>query len=113
MKTALFVTLLLTPLAVALLNGQGGQAPPLPADVEQWARKAWGVDPKTMGQSDTHFLVSLTESERQGAFLFKQRCNVCHYSTIASVSGANAGFETPASLGPELSKKTIEGKGEA
>ena len=84
----------------------------VPADTEQWMRAAWGVDPKSLGPTDSQFLLSLTDSERQGAFLFKQRCNVCHYSTVASVSGANAGFETSASYGPSLSKKNVDGREE-
>ena len=82
----------------------------VPADTEQWMRAAWGVDPKSLGYTDTHFLLSLTEAERQGAFLFKQRCNACHYSMIASVAGAGTGLLTTKSFGPALSKKNVNGR---
>jgi hypothetical protein len=42
----------------------------VPADVEEWMRTAWGMDPQVLGVTDTHFLSSLNVSERQGAFLF-------------------------------------------
>ena len=108
-------------LAVALLCASLGvfaqqpatPAPPVSPETEQWMRKAWGVDPKIMGQTDTHFLLSLSEAERQGAFLFKQRCNLCHYSQIASIGGAKDGLLTSASYGPALSKKDIDGREDA
>jgi mono/diheme cytochrome c family protein len=82
-------------------------------EIEQWMRAAWGVDPKTLGYTDTHFLLSLSERERQGAFLFKQRCSLCHYSMVASVAGARVGFLTSLSVGPALSKKSVDGREEA
>ena len=45
--------------------------PAVPAEIEEWMRAAWGMDPQVLGFTDTHFLLSLSESERQGAFLFK------------------------------------------
>ena len=111
--TALSVLLMLASLGVAAQRPAQNSAPAVSAETEQWMRAAWGVDPKIMGQTDTHFLLSLSESERQGAFLFKQRCNLCHYSTIASIGGAKDGLLTSASYGPPLSKKNLEGREDA
>ena len=80
--------------------------PAVPVEVEEWMRAAWGMDPQVLGFTDTHFLLSLSESERQGAFLFKQRCNTCHYSTMSTTRGARAGL---LSYGPPLSKRNVEG----
>ncbi len=82
----------------------------VPADVEEWMRTAWGMEPQVLGVTDTHFLSSLNASERQGAFLFKQRCNTCHYSTMSTTRGARAGLVSAASYGPPLSKRTVEGE---
>jgi mono/diheme cytochrome c family protein len=88
-------------------------APTVSPEIEQWMRAAWGVEPKSLGYTDTHFLLSLSESERQGAFLFKQRCSLCHYSMVASVAGARAGFLTSISVGPALSKNSLDGREDA
>jgi mono/diheme cytochrome c family protein len=106
---------LLIPLVLLALNASGQQpnaatVPAVPPEIEQWMRAAWGVDPKALGYTDTHFLLSLSESERQGAFLFKQRCSLCHYSMVASVGGARSGFLTSLSVGPALSKKSVDGQ---
>ena len=85
--------------------------PAVPADVEEWMRAAWGMEPQVLGFTDTHFLLSLSESERQGAFLFKQRCNTCHYSTMSTTRGARAGLLSETSYGPPLSKRNVEGEG--
>ena len=82
----------------------------VPADVEEWMRTAWGMEPQVLGVTDTHFLSSLNASERQGAFLFKQRCNTCHYSTMSTTRGARAGLVSAASYGPPLSKRNVEGE---
>ena len=87
------------------------ESPEVPADVEEWMRTAWGMEPQVVGFTDTHFLASLSESERQGAFLFKQRCNTCHYSTMSTTRGARAGFASEASVGPRLSKRNVDGEG--
>ena len=52
---------------------------------------------------DTEFLRSLSDTQRQGAFLYKQRCNGCHAPTMSS----------PRSFGPLLSKVNVEGKVDA
>jgi streptogramin lyase len=77
----------------------GGVAP---AELEQWIRATGGgstaaADPN----SGTRFLASLTAAERQGGFLFRQRCYACHYSALS-----------PASYGPRLSQKNVEGREE-
>ena len=82
--------------------------PAVPVEIEEWMRAAWGMDPQVLGFTDTHFLLSLSESERQGAFLFKQRCNTCHYSMMSTTRGARAGL---LSYGPPLSKRNVEGEG--
>ena len=73
-------------------------------------RTAWGMEPQVLGVIDTHFLSSLSASERQGAFLFKQRCNTCHYSTMSTTRGAGAGLVDAASYGPPLSRTNVEGE---
>ncbi len=98
------------------LSGALGQqttsadTPDVPAGVEEWMRTAWGIEPQVLGVTDTHFLSSLNASERQGAFLFKQRCNTCHYSTMSTTRGAQAGLVSAASYGPTLSKGNVEGE---
>jgi len=87
------------------------ETPDVPADVEEWMRTAWGMEPEVLGATDTHFLSSLSASERQGAFLFKQRCNTCHYSTLSTTRGARGGLVSEASYGPTLSKRNVEGEG--
>jgi hypothetical protein len=109
-RALILFALVLSSFEVSAQQPQSAAAPAVPAEIEQWMRSAWGVDPKSMGYTDTHFLLSLTESERQGAFLFKQRCNACHYSTVAAISGARTGLQTSASYGPSLSKKNVEGR---
>ena len=86
------------------------ETPDVPADVEEWMRTAWGMEPQVLGVTDTHFLSSLSASERLGAFLFKQRCNTCHYSTMSTTRGARAGLVSEASYGPSLSKRNVEGE---
>ncbi len=99
------------PVAGALAQPAGSAATPdVPADVEEWMRTAWGMEPETLGSTDTHFLSSLSDTERQGAFLFKQRCNTCHYSTMSDTRGAGAGLVDAASLGPALSRTSVEGE---
>src|SRR5687768_16858937 len=85
-------------------------AHPVPPDIEEWMRHAWGVNPKSLGYTDTHFLLSLTEGEREGAFLIKQRGNLCHYSMVSSTAGASRGILPTKSLGPFLTKKNVEGR---
>jgi cbb3-type cytochrome c oxidase subunit III len=107
--------LLVVVLATVGISAQGGSqaAPAVPPDVALWMRLAWGVDPNSLGYTDTHFLLSLTEGEREGAFLFKQRCNLCHYSMAASVQGAGQGILTTKSVGPLLTKGNVEGREDA
>jgi mono/diheme cytochrome c family protein len=110
--------LFLIPLVLLTLEAAGQQpaaptVPAVPPEIEQWMRAAWGVDPARLGYTDTHFLLSLSDSERQGAFLFKQRCSLCHYSMAASVAGARSGLLTPLSFGPPLSKKSVEDREDA
>ena len=81
-----------------------GAPPPgsVQPDLEQWIR-ATGGDSKAAADpnSDTRFLASLSEEERQGGFLFRQRCYACHYSALS-----------PVSYGPRLSQKQVEGREE-
>ena len=105
--------LLLIAIGLSSIGLSGQQAvPPVPPEIEQWMRAAWGVDPKTLGYTDTHFLLSLTDSERTGAMLFKQRCNACHYSMVAAVSGAGTGLLTSKTLAPALWKQNVAGQEE-
>jgi cbb3-type cytochrome c oxidase subunit III len=72
------------------------------AELDQWIRATSGgskaaADPN----SETRFLASLTQAERQGGFLFRQRCYACHYSALS-----------PLSFGPRLSQRNVEGREE-
>ena len=96
-------------LGSALLVGISAQSkgplplhePVVPADVAAWSgtveyEKAKLSDPA----GATAFLASLTPAERQGAFLYMQRCYVCHYSM----------HEPAVPYAPQLSKKNVEGR---
>ena len=112
MKSVLVVlgVLLFPPSGVLAQPATSAEPPDVPADVEEWMRTAWGMDPQVLGVTDTHLLSSLSASERQGAFLFKQRCNTCHYSTMSTTGGAGAGLVDAASYGPPLSRTNVEGE---
>ena len=112
MKSVLVVlgVLLFPPSGVLAQPATSAEPPDVPADVEEWMRTAWGMEPQVLGVTDTHFLSSLSASERQGAFLFKQRCNTCHYSTMSTTRGAGAGLVDAASYGPPLSRTNVEGE---
>ena len=86
------------------------EPPDVPADIQEWMHTAWGMDPQVLGVTDTHFLSALSATERQGAFLFKQRCNTCHYSTMSSTRGVGAGLVDVTSYGPSLSRATVDGE---
>ena len=112
MKSVLVVlgVLLFPPSGVPAQPATSAEPPDVPADVEEWMRTAWGMEPQVLGVTDTHFLSSLSASERQGAFLFKQRCNTCHYSTMSTTRGAGAGLVDATSYGPPLSRTNVEGE---
>ena len=79
-------------------TGDGGAQ----AEIERWIRATSGgskgaADPN----SETRFLASLAPAERQGGFLFRQRCYACHYSALS-----------PMSYGPRLSQAHVEGREE-
>jgi hypothetical protein len=62
----------------------GGGAP---AELDQWIRATSGASKAVSDpNSETRFLASLTRAERQGAFLFRQRCYACHYSALSPMS---------------------------
>jgi mono/diheme cytochrome c family protein len=58
----------------------------------------------TSGPDTTQKLMSLTSSQREGAYLFKQRCNLCHGPTSMS------GFQP---FGLRLTKDNVEGREDA
>lgn len=100
--------LVLVAVSVLASFGLGAQAPAsrpvpaVPAEIEQWMRAAWGADPRSLGYTEGHFLASLTEGEREGARLIKQRCNLCHYSHRLMIP----------TLAPVLTSKHVEGRDE-
>ena len=96
-------------LACVVLSAQQPGSSAIPTDVESWMHAAWGAEARELSNTDTHFLLSLTESERQGAFLFRQRCSTCHYSTIAAIGG-RPGLLSERSAGPSLTRKSVEGR---
>jgi mono/diheme cytochrome c family protein len=107
---ALLIVMVIRPLGILAQQPTTRETSSVPVDVAQWTRTAWGMDAKVLGFTDTEFLLSLSDDERQGAFLFKQRCNTCHYSTLTSTRGARAGLSTGASYGPPLTRGIIEGR---
>jgi hypothetical protein len=69
-------------------------------ELERWIDATSGHSKAgSNAMSETRFLASLGESERQGAFLFRQRCYTCHYSALS-----------PLSYGPTLSRRNVEGR---
>lgn len=72
--------------------------------IDQWVRTTFGqsVDPETLNDPvwGTNTLLSLTDAQREGARLSKQRCNVCHGMAMNSMN----------SYGPLLSKVNVEGR---
>jgi mono/diheme cytochrome c family protein len=73
--------------------------------VEQWSRATQGglpLDPTA--PRDTAFLLSLNETQRLGAFRFKQRCDVCHGVQMSLA---------PNTWGPLLSNRNVTGREEA
>jgi mono/diheme cytochrome c family protein len=110
MKRA-FLLLFLLSLALDSSAQQSGSTAPLPLvitdkqAIDEWSRTTQGqqpLDPKA--PADTQFLLSLTETERTGAFLYKQRCIVCHGRQMSLA---------PNTWGPLLSKRNVEGREDA
>ena len=102
MKRAGLLVVLCAMLTGVAAQQNGPAARGAQADLDQWIRATSGeakaaLDPN----SDTRFLASLTQAERQGAFLFRQRCYACHYSALSAMS-----------FGPRLSQKNVEGREE-
>src|SRR5437762_12149322 len=74
--------------------------------VDVWVRATFGqevdshaLDTLPSAVDRTRFLVSLNETERLGAFRFRQRCNVCHAPTMSAPETTYA---------PRLTKNTVE-----
>jgi mono/diheme cytochrome c family protein len=93
---------LMTPLASA----QQSAAPTTRAgepELDQWIRTtSGGSSAASDPNSETRFLASLTDDERHGGFLFRQRCYACHYSALS-----------PQSFGPRLSQANVVGREQA
>lgn len=75
--------------------------------IEQWIRATFGQEPIDDERLNhpvwgTKFLLSLSDAERRGAFLFRQRCHVCH----------GEGMGNPRAYGPLLSKNHVTGREE-
>lgn len=113
MKRAGIILLLLSlPLPLVISAQQSGSTSPLPpltitdkGAVEEWGRASQGqqpLDPKA--PVDTQFLLSLSDTQRLGAFKFKQSCGVCH--------GLQMSLQ-PNTWGPQLSRKNVEGREDA
>ena len=72
------------------------------AELDQWIRAtSGGSKAESAPDTETRFLASLTQAEREGGFLFRQRCYACHYSALS-----------PMSYGPRLSWMNVEGREE-
>jgi mono/diheme cytochrome c family protein len=102
MKRAKFLMALLCLLTLVVSAEQGDSAASRKdsVELERWIRATSG-DSKAASNpmSETRLLASLGESERQGAFLFRQRCYTCHYSALS-----------PLSYGPSLSRRNVDGR---
>lgn len=101
-----WVTLILLFVPHAASTQQTSSTAPLTGDpvIDAWVRTTFGqsVDPDTLNDPvwGTKTLLSLTETQREGARLFMQRCNVCHGAAMNSVD----------SYGPLLTRHQIEGR---
>ena len=70
--------------------------------VDEWTKLTYGQQPPDPNTPpETPFLISLTPTERMGAFRFKQRCNACHGRQMSLA---------PNTWGPILTKKNVEGR---
>ena len=72
--------------------------------IDEWSKTTQGqgpLDPST--PLETQFLLSLTPTERLGAFRFKQRCIICHGRQMSLA---------PNTWGPILNRKNVEGREE-
>jgi hypothetical protein len=70
--------------------------------IDQWSKTTQGKEPlDARTPLETEFLLSLTPTERLGAFRFKQRCTVCH--------GRQMSLQ-PNTWGPILTKKNVDGR---
>jgi len=72
--------------------------------IDEWSKTTQGqgpLDPST--PLETQFLLSLTPTERMGAFRFKQRCIICHGRQMSLAANT---------WGPILTKKNVEGREE-
>jgi hypothetical protein len=89
---------------VGAVQQPAAQSTRLPqTELEQWIRTTSGSSSAvTDPNSDTRFLASLSDDEREGGFLFRQRCYACHYSALSQMS-----------YGPRLSQANIVGREEA
>ena len=104
MKRVRLLIVLCAMLTAGVRAQQGGSAAGggAPAELDQWIRATSGASKAASDpNSETRFLASLTQAERQGAFLFRQRCYACHYSALS-----------PMSFGPRLSQRNVEGREE-
>ena len=66
MKSVLVVlgALLFPASGVLAQPATSAEPPDVPADVEEWMRTAWGMEPQVPGVTDTHFLSSCWSSGR-------------------------------------------------
>ena len=103
-----FVFLALPVVAAAQQSAPAGPLPLVITDkqaVDEWSRDSKGqqpLDPKA--PADTQLLMSLNDTERVGAFRFRQRCAICHGRQMSLA---------PNTWGPLLSKANVQGKEEA
>lgn len=108
-SAVLWVLLLAGPVLVAAQ--QSGSTSPLSLTitdkqaVAEWSRASQGEQPlDPAAPRDTEFLLALTETQRLGAFRFKQRCDVCHGLQMSLA---------PNTWGPHLSKRNVIGREDA
>ena len=97
-----FLVVWLIPWAAAAQQGERtGPLTPDPA-IDEWVRTTFGqpVDPETLDNPvwGTRTLLSLSDTQREGARLFMQRCNVCHGAAMNSMDA----------YGPFLTKERVE-----
>lgn len=103
-RVILMLSLVLVPHAATAQ--QTSSTAPLTGDpaMDRWVRTTFGqpVDPETLDDPvwGTRTLLALTETQREGARLFMQRCNVCHGAAMNSTD----------SYGPLLTKQQVEGR---
>src|SRR5262245_23756824 len=98
--TAALLALVWLSSGIRIAGQSAGSTPSLTGDpaVDQWVRTTFGqaIEPEPISHPvwGSKTLLALTDAQREGARLFRQRCNVCH----------GAAMNSSVTYGPQLSR---------